>query len=84
MAHSFPTRRSSDLRTFIGGGPPEGHLDGSGAEARFSEPGDLAIARGRLFIADTNNHVVRSVDLTVPAPERVVETIEIDLATHAH
>lgn len=72
------------VRTFIGGGPPEGHRDGNGAEARFSEPGDLAIARGRLFIADTNNHVVRSVDLTVPAPERVVETIKIDLTTHAH
>lgn len=38
--------------------------------AQFDEPAGLSIAGGRLFVADTNNHLIRVVDLD--APERVV------------
>ena len=29
----------------------------------FNEPGGLSVAEGRLFVADTNNHRVLSIDL---------------------
>ena len=37
--------------------------DGSFKEASFSEPGGLSLAGGKLFVADTNNHSIRLVDL---------------------
>ena len=40
-----------------------GHHDGGPNAAQFSEPGGLAAADGRLFVADTNNHRIRTVDL---------------------
>jgi sugar lactone lactonase YvrE len=40
-----------------------GMCDGELAEARFFEPGGLAYAGGRLYVADTNNHAIRVVDL---------------------
>ncbi|HKO98865.1 MAG TPA: thioredoxin-like domain-containing protein [Pyrinomonadaceae bacterium] len=38
-----------------------GQVDG--ASASFYEPGGLSAANGRLFVADTNNHAIRIVDL---------------------
>ena len=51
------TRRVS---TFAGTGKA-GQADG--ARGQFYEPGGLSVARGRLYVADTNNHAVRVVDL---------------------
>lgn len=34
-----------------------------GAEARFNEPGGLSFSEGKLYIADTNNHAIRVVDV---------------------
>ena len=34
-----------------------------GADPQFYEPGGLAIARRTLYVADTNNHVIRTVNL---------------------
>ncbi len=51
---------TGECRTLLGTGEP-GHRDGPGRAARFSEPGGLAAAGGRLFIADTN-HAVRVAD----------------------
>ncbi|MFN2498180.1 MAG: thioredoxin-like domain-containing protein [Pyrinomonadaceae bacterium] len=48
------------VKTFLGTGKP-GQIDGS--TAAFYEPGGLAVANGKLYIADTNNHAVRVVDL---------------------
>ncbi|MEP6718032.1 MAG: thioredoxin-like domain-containing protein [bacterium] len=53
-----PKRRV--VKTFLGTGKP-GQTDGS--TAAFYEPGGLAVTNGKLFIADTNNHAVRVVDL---------------------
>ena len=52
--------KTKKAETFLGTGEP-GLRDG--AEARFDEPGGLSIAGGKLYIADTNNHVIRVGDL---------------------
>jgi hypothetical protein len=56
----LPATRSAF--TLLGTGEP-GHRDGPGNQALFSEPSGLSIAGGRVYIADTNNHVIRVVDL---------------------
>ena len=48
--------------TFLGNGQA-GFKDGRGTEAQFAEPCGLSIANGKLYIADTNNHVIRVADL---------------------
>jgi hypothetical protein len=50
------------IRRFTGVGEP-GFEDGSPDEACFWEPGGLSLAGGTLYVADTNNHSIRSVDL---------------------
>jgi thiol-disulfide isomerase/thioredoxin len=45
---------------FLGGDEP-GWLDG--VEALFDEPGGLSLGDDKLYIADTNNHVIRVADL---------------------
>ena len=52
--------RTGTVKTFAGTGKP-GQADG--AAPTFYEPGGLAVARGLLYVADTNNHAVRVVDL---------------------
>lgn len=51
--------RTQTVRTFVGG-PGPGHVDGR--RPKFYEPGGLSIARGAIYVADTNNHAVRLVD----------------------
>ncbi len=53
------SRRST---TFLGNGQP-GDRDGVGPEARFREPSGLAMLDGRLYVADTNNNLIRVADL---------------------
>ena len=48
------------VKTFAGKGKP-GQADGIAPS--FYEPGGLSVANGRLYVADTNNHAVRVVDL---------------------
>jgi thiol-disulfide isomerase/thioredoxin len=48
------------VRTILGTGKP-GQTDG--ARASFYEPGGLSVAKGKLYVADTNNMAVRVVDL---------------------
>jgi hypothetical protein len=52
--------KTTSVVTFLGNGRP-GQLDG--ASASFYEPGGLSVANDKLFVADTNNHAVRVVDL---------------------
>ncbi|MBX9626092.1 MAG: redoxin domain-containing protein, partial [Gemmataceae bacterium] len=47
------------LSTFLGGGEAGGWLTGPA----FSEPAGLAAANGKLYVADTNAHRIRVVDL---------------------
>lgn len=66
----FPRTRSA--ATFLGTGEA-GYRDGAGAAALFHEPGGLSVADGKLYIADTNNHLVRVADLTT----REVTTLDL-------
>lgn len=52
--------RARTVETYAGTGRP-GQTDGSSPS--FYEPGGLTIAGDKLFIADTNNHAVRVLDL---------------------
>ena len=67
---------TAECRTVLGDGVA-GHRDGEGSEARFSEPSGVAVARGRLYVADTNNHAIRVADL---ATGRVVTLDLLGLA----
>lgn len=62
------------VETFLGTGK-SGQTDG--AKPTFYEPGGLSIADGKLFVADTNNHAVRVVDLKTKA----VSTLKIENLT---
>jgi sugar lactone lactonase YvrE len=38
----------------------------TGAAATFNEPGGISAAEGKLYVADTNNHAIRVVDVAAP------------------
>lgn len=67
----YPATRGAT--SYIGIGTP-GHEDGAGPFAQFHEPAGLSIARGKLYIADTNNHAIRVADLET----QEVGTLEIE------
>lgn len=50
---------TGETHTFLGGG----RGDRDGAQPQFYEPGGLSAAGGKLYVADTNNHKIRVVDL---------------------
>ncbi len=50
------------VTTFAGTGVA-GQVDGPAKTAQFFEPGGLSVAGDTLYIADTNNHVIRTIDL---------------------
>ena len=53
---------AGEVKTLAGTGRP-GNKDGAFAEAELREPGGLAGRGSKLFVADTNNHCVRVLDL---------------------
>ena len=53
---------SLQARTIAGSGE-NGYRDGTLTEATFSEPAGLALIDNRIYVADTNNHKIRVVDL---------------------
>ncbi len=57
------------VKTLVGTGKP-GRTD---TPAAFDEPGGIAAAAGKLYVADTNNHLIRVVDLA----DRSVRTLTI-------
>ena len=50
------------VETYLGSGTP-GVLDGPGPGARLNEPSGLSLLGNTLYIADTNNHLIRTADL---------------------
>lgn len=52
--------KTRQCSSYLGDGQP-GKVDGGGP--RFYEPGGLAVLNGKLYVADTNNHAIRVVDL---------------------
>ncbi|MCI0712316.1 MAG: redoxin domain-containing protein [Chloroflexi bacterium] len=64
-----PVERTSV--TFAGTGD-ETLVDGEVTEAAFFEPGGLHYADGKIYVADTNNHAIRIIDLDT----NTVSTVE--------
>jgi len=62
-----PAKRSSE--TFLGSGRP-GNEDHT--SPRFYEPSGLAVSGNKLYIADTNNHAIRVVDLSTKLVESLI------------
>ena len=51
------------VTTLAGDHRRAGSEDGTGAHASFNDPCGLAFAKGQLYVADTENHTVRRVDV---------------------
>ncbi len=51
------------VATVAGSGRPA-FADGAGADAAFFEPDGLSVSRGKLYVADTNNHAIRVIDIS--------------------
>jgi hypothetical protein len=49
------------VSAWSGSGVPGFH-DGPAPDAQFREPSGVSVAHGKVYVADTNNHVVRMVD----------------------
>jgi hypothetical protein len=64
---------SGTVATLAGTGVP-GHADGNAARSQFHEPGGVSVAGDTVFVADTNNHVIRAIDLR----SSVVSTLTIE------
>jgi hypothetical protein len=54
--------RTRRTQTLFGTGEA-GLRDGASGQAQLNEPGGLSVSADRLYIADTNNHVIRVADL---------------------
>jgi len=65
-----PEKRYST--TYAGSGKA-GMQDGKWDEATFDEPGGISYADGKLYMADTNNHLIRTIDMET----RIVSTLKI-------
>nr|BBH88601.1 hypothetical protein KTC_33520 [Thermosporothrix sp. COM3] len=61
-----------EVKTLAGDGQA-GYRDGSFDEAQFNEPAGLAAYGQKLYVADTNNHAIRVLDLEA----RTVETLKL-------
>ncbi len=60
-----------EVTTFAGTAGSSGNADGTGSVARFNYPTGIVIAaNGNLYVADTNNHVIRQI-----TPAGVVTTL---------
>jgi hypothetical protein len=63
------TTRSRSCRSASGRAAPtpatrdRGVRDGDRRQARFNEPGGISSTSRELFVADTNNHLIRRIDL---------------------
>ncbi len=57
----------------VAGSGRKGSADGRSADAAFNEPADVAVAGNTVWVADTNNHAIRVIDLV----ENRVSTLEI-------
>lgn len=59
-----------------------GWEDGGPADARYDEPGGLSAATGRLYVADTNNSLIRVLDIA-SGQATTLQLSNLDVATAA-
>ena len=57
-------------------GPETGETGSGDLPRRFNQPGGLSLAGSTLYVADTNNHAIRAVDLSANPP--VVHTLSFE------
>lgn len=58
------TDRYGAVKKIIGSGRP-GSSDGPFNQAEFNSPGGMTFFRGRLYVADTGNHLIREIDFAL-------------------
>jgi DNA-binding beta-propeller fold protein YncE len=58
----------------VAGSGERGHDDGPVDDATFDEPAGVAYADGRIYVADTNNHLIRVIDLEAEVVATLVLT----------
>jgi thiol-disulfide isomerase/thioredoxin len=63
---------TNEIQTVFGLGGTGGFRDGGADVAEFDEPGGIDYANGRLYVADTNNHAIRVIDLETGEVSTVV------------
>jgi hypothetical protein len=51
-----------EVKTLAGSDGVSGSIDGQGSSARFKAPYALACGEGKVFVADTSNYTIRSID----------------------
>ncbi len=70
----------ADLTTYevldVVGAGSRGLADGDFAEVRFNKPQGLALSGDTLYVADTNNHAIRAVDLAARSVSTIAGTGE--------
>ena len=72
--HKIKRMDLSTLRvTTVAGNGTQGANDGDALAASFDEPAGIAYRGGIVFVADTNNHLIRKIDVDAGT----VETIEL-------
>jgi DNA-binding beta-propeller fold protein YncE len=64
--------QTREVKSLAGNGSA-GFQDGVLHEAQFNEPAGLAAANGKIYVADTNNHAIRVIDIA----EGTVETLTV-------
>jgi thiol-disulfide isomerase/thioredoxin len=67
---------SGDVLAAYGSGE-RGSDDGQGLEASFDAPQGLAYATGALYVADTDNHLIRAIDLSTGTVTTIAGTGEL-------
>jgi DNA-binding beta-propeller fold protein YncE len=58
--------RKRSCNTLVGSGTPGNADADAGDAATFNEPEGLSAAKGKLYVADTNNHSIRVIELAAP------------------
>ena len=69
------TSPGKTVSTIAGSGTP-GHADGAGTVAQFNTPTDITLSGTTLYVADSNNHRIRAIDIA--SADKTVSTIAGD------
>ena len=65
---------TAEVTTLAGSAGSPGSANGTGAAARFSSPGGVALAADFALVADTGNHTIRRIDIITGAVTTVAGT----------
>ena len=68
---------TNDVTLLAGMHGTPGGVDDTGGAARFSSPGLMALDGGQLYVADRDNHAIRSVDVTTGSVITVAGTLGV-------